>query len=280
MVEADPDERAAHVERVGHQLEHGGALLEHRQEAPARLQLVCAGAVEERGGAADVERLRGRSGQLEERRAGERRGRRAPARRGSDRRSACEAGACRARHLRAARSDTRSPRRRGPGSTGASKVTSFFATPPVEVMVTTMTTDGWSSSASTCRTVAVSSPGAETSASSCVTSLEHLGRRLQRRLHLALHRGQVEREARRPRLLPFEQLLGVEAVAGSGRDPAGRGVRMREQPERLELRRARSARSTGRRRDRSARRASSSRPARRWPRAPRRRVGGCRACDR
>ncbi len=65
---------------------------------------------------------------------------------------------------------------------------------------------------------------------------QHLGRRLQRRLHLALHRGQVEREAGRPRLLPFEQLLGVEAIAGSGRDPAGRRVRMREQPERLELR--------------------------------------------
>ena len=35
---------------------------------------------------------------------------------------------------------------------------------------------------------------------------QHLGRRLERRLDLASHRRQVEREARRPRLLPFEQL--------------------------------------------------------------------------
>jgi hypothetical protein len=69
MVEADPDERAAHVERVGHQLEHRSALLEHREEAPARLQLVGAGAVEERSGSADVERLCRRGGQLEERRS-------------------------------------------------------------------------------------------------------------------------------------------------------------------------------------------------------------------
>ena len=48
---------------------------------------------------------------------------------------------------------------------------SFLATPPVEVIVTTITTDGCSSSTSTWRTEAVSRPGAETSASRRVTWL-------------------------------------------------------------------------------------------------------------
>jgi hypothetical protein len=46
-----------------------------------------------------------------------------------------------------------------------------LATPPAEVIVTTITTEGWSSSTSTWRTAAVSSPGAETSASNRVTRL-------------------------------------------------------------------------------------------------------------
>ena len=58
-----------------------------------------------------------------------------------------------------------------PGSTGRSNVSSFFATPPLDVIVTTITTEGWSSSTSTWRTDAVSSLGAETSASSRVTWL-------------------------------------------------------------------------------------------------------------
>ncbi len=50
-------------------------------------------------------------------------------------------------------------------------MSSFFATPPLDVIVTTITTEGWSSSTSTWRTDAVSSLGAETSASSRVTWL-------------------------------------------------------------------------------------------------------------
>ena len=65
---------------------------------------------------------------------------------------------------------------------------------------------------------------------------QHLGGRLERVLDLAPHRGQVEGEARRPRLLALEHPLGVEAVAGLGRDPAGGGVRVGEQAELLELR--------------------------------------------
>ena len=108
---------------------------------------------------------------------------------------------------RGARSDTRSPRRRGPGRPGRRSVTSFFATPPVEVIVTTITTDGWSRSTSTWRTVAVSSAGRRDEREQPRHLAEHLGRRLQRRLDLAPHRGQVERETRRPRLLPFEHLV-------------------------------------------------------------------------
>ncbi len=65
---------------------------------------------------------------------------------------------------------------------------------------------------------------------------EHLRRRLQRRLDLGARRGEVERERRRMRVEPTEQLVGVEAVAGLRRHPPGRGVRVHEQADRLELR--------------------------------------------
>jgi hypothetical protein len=45
-----------------------------------------------------------------------------------------------------------------------------FETPPLEVITTTIATFGWSRSTSTCRTVADSSGGAETSARSLVAS--------------------------------------------------------------------------------------------------------------
>ena len=106
---------------------------------------------------------------------------------------------------------------------------------------------------------------------------QHLGRRLERLLDLGARGGQVERELGRPRLLPREQPVDVDAVAGLGRDAPRRGVRMREQAAPLELR---QLRAHGRRRDRArrpARRASSSRPAARSRRTPRRRGRGSRA---
>ena len=75
---------------------------------------------------------------------------------------------------------------------------------------------------------------------------EHLGRRLKRRLDLGARRREVERERRRLRLEVAEQLVGEVAVAGLGRDAPGRGVRMREEAERLELR---QLGADGRRRD-------------------------------
>ena len=64
---------------------------------------------------------------------------------------------------------------------------------------------------------------------------QHLRRRLQRLLDLRARGGQVERELGRPRLLPREQPVDVDAVAGLGRHAARRGVRMREQTAPLEL---------------------------------------------
>ena len=45
----------------------------------------------------------------------------------------------------------------------------------------------------------------------------------------------LEQSGTRNPAVPLEQAVDVEAVAAVGRDPAGRGVRMCEQPEPLEL---------------------------------------------
>ena len=65
---------------------------------------------------------------------------------------------------------------------------------------------------------------------------EHLGRRLEGRVDLTAQLGEVERERPRARILPGEQLVGVEAVALLGRNAARRRVRMGEQASRFELR--------------------------------------------
>ena len=64
---------------------------------------------------------------------------------------------------------------------------------------------------------------------------EHLRRRLQRRLDLRVGGVQVERERGRLRIEPLEQPVGVIAVAALRRHAPRRRVRMRQQPERLEL---------------------------------------------
>src|SRR5207248_1734395 len=75
---------------------------------------------------------------------------------------------------------------------------------------------------------------------------EHLRRRLERRLDLAPRLTEVERELLRTRLQPVEQLVGVVAVALLRRHAAGRGVRMRQQTARLELRQLVPDRGRGR----------------------------------
>ena len=64
---------------------------------------------------------------------------------------------------------------------------------------------------------------------------ERLGRLLERGLELVAHRGEIERERRRAPLDRVDELLRVEVVAALGRHASRRGVRMREQPEALEL---------------------------------------------
>ena len=110
-----------------------------------------------------------------------------------------------------------------------------MATPPVDVIVTTMTSVGCSTSTSMCRTDAVPRPGADTSASRRVTwesisvvdcSASSISLRIAERSS-----GNLAGRGIHPR----EHLLGVEAVAGARRDAPGGGVRMGEEPERLEL---------------------------------------------
>ena len=148
------------------------------------------------------------------------------------------------------------------------------------MITTTTTTFGCSWSTSTCRTVAASSGGAETSASSRVTCDRISVVACSASSTSGARCRQLERELGRPRLLPREQPVDVDAVAGLGRHAPRRGVRVREQPEPLELR---QLRAHGRRRHReasSARRAASSRPARPSRRTPRRRATGSPAAAR
>ena len=65
---------------------------------------------------------------------------------------------------------------------------------------------------------------------------QHVGRRLQRGVDLAARGTEVQREALRTRIEPLEQAVGVVAIAALGRDPTGRRVRVCQQPAGLELR--------------------------------------------
>src|SRR5688572_5951291 len=65
---------------------------------------------------------------------------------------------------------------------------------------------------------------------------EHLGRRAQRLFDLVAHRAQVDAELVGTPLEAVDELLRVDPVAALGRRAAGRRVRMRQQPERFELR--------------------------------------------
>ena len=121
-------------------------------------------------------------------------------------------------------------------STGASKATVRFETPPVEVISTTSATCGCRSSTSTCRTVVVASGGAETSASRRVASASiSVASCITASSSVRTAGAANERPRGRPRLEPLEQVARVEAVAAVGRDAPCRGVRMGEQAEALEL---------------------------------------------
>ena len=63
---------------------------------------------------------------------------------------------------------------------------------------------------------------------------QHFGRRLQRRIDLVPHGGQVEWKCARSRLEPLEHAAGEKAVAAFGRDAACRRVGMGQESQRLE----------------------------------------------
>ena len=98
-----------------------------------------------------------------------------------------------------------------------------------------MTLDGWSLRTSTCRIDAVSSDGAETSARSRVAS-ESISVVVRSACSISsrIERRSTPSSSGRPSTA-VDELLGVDAVAALRRHPACRGVRMRQQPERLEL---------------------------------------------
>ena len=233
---ADADDRPPRVERLGEQLDHRRAPLEQLEQPLAGFELLGGPRVAEQPGrAADVE-LRSRlREQLDERRPDpveERPLARATA---ADRRTGGAACSCRAGRRRPARSGTPSPTSASPPSTGSSVSNSRFVTPPVVVIRTTITTRGCSASTSTWRTVADSSDGADTSASSRV-ACESISvvdcSAASSSFRIA---AEIEREASRPPLDRLDELLGVDAGSRSPSARARRRVRMRQQTERLEL---------------------------------------------
>ena len=124
-----------------------------------------------------------------------------------------------------------------PGSTGRSNVASIFETPPVEVMITTITTCGCSASTSTWRIVAVFSEGAETTASrlvicESVSVVARIASSTSRRISdsSSLRGGASEH------LAGAEQPVDHVAVAGVGGHAPGRDVGMGEQAVLLEQR--------------------------------------------
>ena len=135
---------------------------------PVRVELVAAHLAEQAGGAADVQPLLGVDDLRERRRE-----------RGEERALA----RAEARILEAAaqqrRAELRGPTTvsfryspahfASPGRPARRSANTRFVTPPVDVITTTITSCGWSSSTSTCTTVVAWSGGADTSASSRVT---------------------------------------------------------------------------------------------------------------
>ena len=124
--------------------------------------------------------------------------------------------------------------------TGPSKAKTRLVTAPVEVITTTITSWGCSSSTSTWRTVEDSGGGAVTMPSRFVTWAIDVGQAAEGGVDLAPHLGLVEgppdhRRRARGRVAD-QQRVHVVAVAPVGRDPARRGVGVVEEAQLLEAR--------------------------------------------
>ena len=148
------------------------------------------------------------------------------------------AGACahRARARPAARSGTPPPTPPGPGSTGISNVAIIFETPPVEVMITTITTCGCSASTSMWRIVAVFRGGAETTASRLVICDRVSVVAAHRLVHLLTDQRQLEPALTHEPPARAEHPIDHVALTGVGRHTTGGHVGMGEQTMLLEQR--------------------------------------------
>jgi hypothetical protein len=167
---ADAHEHVALAERLAQDAEQLDAPLERGHQLVDLREVLQAVLGDQPRGAVDVQRVLGGVGQLAERRrelveerALGRRQRRVGQALGEHPRAEAEAG-----ELLVEVGVAQAVR---PGSTGRSKVKIRFDTPPVEVMITTISTCGWSVRTSTWRIVAVSIGGAVTTASRFVTWL-------------------------------------------------------------------------------------------------------------
>ena len=161
--------------------------------------------------------------------------------------AAAQQRTCRAGGRRRSRSDTRPPIWGAPRRSARRSGRLRFVTPPVEVITTTITT--WAGAAAPRRgaTVVAWSGGADTSASSRVTC-ESISVVAWSADSTSVRASvQVERERRRLRLQPVEQLVGVVAVAALGRHAARRRCAGASAGRAARARRARGARSRARR---------------------------------
>jgi len=120
-----------------------------------------------------------------------------------------------------------------PLSTGESKASTRLETPPVEVMITTMTICGCSGRTSMWRIVAVCSGGADTDRQEVRDLRQRLGREAHRLVDLAAGQRELDRAAARTL---GQQRSTKLAVSPSRRDATRRGVRMREEAVLLEHR--------------------------------------------
>ena len=103
-------------------------------------------------------------------------------------------------------------------STGSASAKSRFDTPPVDVIITTISTCGWSTKHLDVAHGRRLERRRGDEREQARGLRERLGRLLERGLELAARGREVERERARARLEPLEQDARVEAIPRFGRD--------------------------------------------------------------
>ena len=162
-----------------------------------------------------------------------------------------------------------------PGSTGSSKAQTNFETPPEEVMITTMHDARLQRQHLDVADRRAVERRRRRDREQVRDLRQRLGGDAQRVVELAAHvrRGRARRGGA-ALLGRREQAVDEVALAGVGRQPPRRGVRVREQAAGLELRELVADRRGPAVEARGRRRASSTRPAGRSRRSSRRPCGG------